>query len=81
MEINNENEFNNFFPEKDKIEFKTPDDFEINFNEYFNKYNYIKRTGKFTYYNNIKAREDISAFIKSCKFFGKYIIEFFCLWF
>ena len=76
LEINDEKEFKNFFPLEDKIEFKTPNDFEINFNEYFNRNNFLKKTGKFNYYSNIKARKDITAFIKACNSFGKYMIFF-----
>ena len=54
LELNNEEDFANFFPEKNKTQFSSSIDFDRNFNEYFNRKKYIKPSKKFIYYNDIE---------------------------
>ena len=54
LELNNEEDFANFFPEKNKTQFSSSIYFDRNFNEYFNRKKYIKPSKKFIYYKDIE---------------------------
>ena len=76
LEFKNQFEFKRFFPNKNIIEFESPDKFEINFKEYFNRKNLIRMDKKFIYYSDIENRDDIKLFFQSDQYFGKHLVFF-----
>ena len=76
LEFKNEEEFRNYFPKEDTKKFSTPIKFERNFNEYYNRKNFIKTIKEFIYYDNIGYRANISSNIIRSNYFGNYLIFF-----
>ena len=75
LELKTEKGFKEFFP-KPKTEFNTPLEFEINFNDYFNRKKMILDTKKFKYYRELKNRKKLVYHLTSLEAFGNYLIFF-----
>ena len=73
LELENEQEFKNYFPQKDKKEFSSHIEFERNFVDYYDKFNQIGRS-PFTYYDDIEGRNIILSYLGNYQYFGKYLI-------
>ena len=74
FELKTEKEFKNFFPELNKIEFINPSDFDINFENYFNKNKDIKMNNNFVYYEDIDERNLMSTQLIELDVYGKFLV-------
>ena len=74
LEFENEEEFKNYFPQKNKKVFSSRVEFERNFNKYYNKYNHIKIDNPFIYYDDIVGRNIMLSYLGNYEYFGKYLI-------